>query len=242
MQANEMKYQVLLGIDSLYENAAPGYSDIQISAILNKAQRRVFNEKKKLFDSNEEIKRILSPLNRRANIISGTITKVTGTTYAHLNGEFYLLPVDAAKITEEFVKLKVSLSPLTYSNPVIVLPITYDYYAKNYDNSFKKPCDKLVWRLDYNTNTVVDGDESITKYVVELITDGLLEIGDYQISYLKYPSDIVVNTVTTTSQVDCEILDKNTQDEIVSEAIKIISGILSEEGYQVALNEKNFDI
>lgn len=240
MNANEMKYQVLLETDFIFENTAPGYSDIQISAFLNKAQRRVFNEKKKIYDTDEQVKRILSPLNKRASLLGGTINVATETTYTHPNGTFYALPSDLGKITEEFVQFSLLTNPVTYGNPILVYPINYDYYTKNYDNKYKKPYEKLVWRLDYNTES--SGSPVITKYVVELITDGLNTIGDYRIAYLRFPTDITVNTVTPASQVSCEILDKNFQDEVVSEATKMIKTALNDEGYQVAVNEKTFDI
>jgi len=230
MTANEMRYNLLLGVDNLLENGAPGYSDTQITAILNRAQRRVFKDKRKLFDRSEEIKRMLSPLLSRGSLIEGDIVESADQTYIHPNGVFYTLPENADKIIEEYVTLDEGTST---SDPVIVLPITYDYYVKNYNSRYKKPYANLIWRLDY----VLENGA----YTVELITDASAIIEDYVISYLRFPADIVVNTSAPASAVDCEIIDVGFHDEVVAEAIKIVVAALNDEGYQVAGAERNFD-
>lgn len=234
MTSSEMKYAVLLGVDSLFENAAPGYNNLQIETILNKSQRRVFNEKKKVYDTDETVKRMLAPLNKRGSLSGGDIVLTTNTNltnYTHPNGTLYSLPEDVGFIVEEYVKY-------ADGNPVLVFPITYDYYTKNYDSRYKKPYRKMVWRLDYSTERIAHTPPTppTTNYVVELITDGENTIEDYVVSYLRFPVDIKIGTT------DCEILDKNFQDEVVSEAIKMIVAALNEEGYQVAMNEKNSDL
>ena len=239
MTSSEMKYAVLLGVDSYFENAAPGYNNLQIENFLNKSQRRVFNAKKKIYDIDETVKRMLSPLNERGSVLGGDIVLTIDTNltaYIHPNGILYSLPEDVGFIVEEYVKFLTA--PATYSNPIPVFPITYDYYTKNYDSRYKKPYEKMVWRLDYSTETITPALPATptTNYVVELIGDGVNVIGDYVISYLRFPIDIVIGVT------DCEILDSNFQDEVVSEAIKMIVAALNDEGYQVAMNEKNSDL
>jgi hypothetical protein len=118
-----------------------------------------------------------------------------------------------------------------------VLPITYDYFLKNYKNRYKKPYvsdyESIVWRMDAKLDSL--------KPVVELIYPSTYTIRDYLINYLRYPKDIAVNVATPNSQVDCEITDQSFQDEIIGEAIKIITASLNEEGYQVSAAEKKFD-
>jgi hypothetical protein len=76
---------------------------------------------------------------------------------------------------------------------------------------------------------------------VELIYPDGFTVDNYIVSYLRYPSDIVVNVGTPANQVDCEITDQSFQDQIISESIKIITASLNDEGYQVAVAEKKFD-
>jgi hypothetical protein len=229
MTAQEMQYNILLQIDSLFENAAPGYNPTQIQSFMNRAQRRVFNEKKLLYDTDESVKRMLSPLNKRASTTDNTIKTVTVALdlYKHTNGRYYTLPSNVGFITEEYVKIT-PVGGATITKPVLVKPITYDYYVKNYENRYKKPSVELIWRLDYNY------DSAQTGYIVELITDGST-IDSYHISYLKYPQNMVIGTT------NCEIIDETFHDEIVSETVKMITAALNDEGYSVAVNEANSD-
>jgi len=104
MTALEMQYNILLQIDSLFEGAAPGYNTLQIQSFMNRAQRRVFNEKKMLYDTDEHVKRMLAPLNRRASTSDNTIRLATSAlrVYMHPNGTYYSLPSNAGYITEEY--------------------------------------------------------------------------------------------------------------------------------------------
>ena len=234
MTPAELKYHVLLGVDKHFENAAPGYNDIQMSAILNKAQRRVFKKYRELFDRDEKVRKILSPVLSRGSLLEADIIKSNDNTYTHPNGWFYALPEGTAYLVEEYVTLDLGTNPATYSDPVLVYPITYDYYVKNYKNRYKKPHTDLVWRLEAG----YENEDEL--YVVELITDGVYEIYDYFIVYLRYPTDIIVD-ITGVEETPCEIVDQGFHDEIVSEAIKIIVAALNDEGYQVAAAERTFD-
>ena len=240
MTANDLRYNILVGVDSLFEGTAPGYNDKQISAIINRAQRRVFTDLAPLFDTNEKIKRILAPLLQGASVSDNDIiltADATITSYPHttkdLLGAFYTLPNNVGFLVEEG-------SLLTKDNVVsdlqIVLPITYDYFLKNYRNRYKKPYVDLyglIWRMDAKLD---DGH-----VCVELIYPNDYTITDYIVSYLRYPLDTTVNVGTPASQVNCEITDQSFQDQVISESIKIITASLNDEGYQVAVAEKKFD-
>ena len=232
MTASQLRYNILLGVDSLYEGTAPRYNDAQMSAIINRAQRRVFRTYAKKFDSDEKAKRILAPLLKRASVSDGDITATidaTITDYPHiastLNSTFYTLPAGVGYIKEE--------SAILTTDPVIVLPITYDYFNKNYKNRYKKPHTELIWRMDAKLDS--------GSHVVEIIYPNTSTLADYTISYLRFPTSIVVDTVAPISETPCEIPDEGFQDEIISEAVKIIVAALNGEGYQVAAVEKNFD-
>lgn len=241
-----MRYQILLGVDSLFEGTAPGYNDRQMSAIINRAQRRVFTDKAPLFDTNEKIKRILSPLTKRQSLLNGGIVETTESTitdFPHetdlMTGHFYTLPSDVGFIVEEGVTMD---DGTDVSDLVIVLPITYDYFLKNYRNKYKMPqvnnrIDDVVWRLDAMLETIDD----VVYPCIELIYPSDFSVDNYFVSYLRYPEDITVNIAVPASQVDCGITDKSFQDEIISESIKIITASLNDEGYQVAVAEKKFD-
>jgi hypothetical protein len=240
MTANELRYNILVGVDSLFEGTAPGYNDKQLSAVINRAQRRVFKNNAKVFDTNERIKRILSPLLKRGDVTNGdiiTTTDVAIINYPHstssLASTFFTLPIGVGFITEEAVTLAAST---VVTGPEVVLPVTYDYFTKNYRNRYKKPVvDPLgvIWRMDSSVES--------TQYVVELIYPNTHTIDNYIISYLRYPIDMLINVNTPGSQVSCEIQDQSFQDEIISESIKIIVASLTETDYNIAIAEKKLD-
>jgi hypothetical protein len=238
MTANELRYNILVGIDSLYVGTSPGYNDKQISSIINRAQRRVFRDYARLFDTNEKIKRILAPLVYGGSLLEGNITATADTTitnYSHsvtslLTGTFYTLPVGVGRLLEEQVYLTANAVTV---GPVLVLPISYDYYLKNYKNRYKKPYVDLVWRMDAKLES---GSPT-----VEIIYPATHTVADYIISYLKYPEDITVNVAVPASQVDCEIPDASFQDEIIGESIKIIKSSLEDGSYETVTIEKKFD-
>jgi hypothetical protein len=237
MTANDLRYNILLGVDSLFQGTAPGYNTKQMNSIINRAQRRVFRKYANLFDTNEKVKKMLAPVTRRGSISAGDITLAVDPQiidYPHdtsaLDASFYVLPTEVYRLTEEFAKLEIDN---VVTDPVIVFPITYDYFTKNYNSRYKKPHSKLIWRMDVERE---NGDP-----VVELIFPNTHTINNYFIVYLRYPTDIVVNTVNPAGQIDCEIPDQSFQDELIGEAIKIITASLNDEGYQVATAEENFD-
>jgi hypothetical protein len=242
MDANTIRYNILVAIDSLFENAAPGYNDTQMSAIINRAQRRVFRIMAKDFDKNEKVKKTLSPLTKRASTSDSTIVAVADVTitgYKHITtalaSDMYRLPSDTGYVTEEYVILEDSLAVKT--DPIIVLPISYDYFLKNYNNKYKKPYEKLVWRMDTQVETVA----TVDYYTSEIIYPNTYSVDKYSISYLRFPANIVVNVSTPASQVSCEINDQSFHDEIVGEAVKIITAALNDTDYQTVAIDKKFD-
>ena len=239
MTANQLRYNVLVGIDSLFMGTSPGYNDTQISSIINRAQRRVFRDYAKLFDTNEKTKRILAPLVHGASLLEADIVATADASiidYSHsvtsaLTGTFYTLPVGVGRLVEEQAYLTIDR---VTTGPVLVLPISYDYYLKNYKNRYKKPYVDMIWRMD---SKLESGSPT-----VELIYPVTHTITDYIISYLKYPADIVVvSTAPYTGMVNCEIPDASFQDEIIGESIKIIKSSLEDGSYETVTIEKKFD-
>jgi hypothetical protein len=115
MTANDLRYNILIGVDSLFEGTGPGYNDKQISSIINRAQRRVFKDKAPRFDSDEKVKRILAPLLQRGSLVDegnasqkiAITSDVTIIDYDHststLNATFYSLPATVGFLVEEYV-------------------------------------------------------------------------------------------------------------------------------------------
>lgn len=119
---------------------------------------------------------------------------------------------------------------------VSVRVITHNEFTINEKNPFRKPYyDKgegEVWRIAYSrsnsgyndpTTVIQNGYTYITSQTAkrhELITDGTFDVIKYKLRYLRYPREIVVDTVTTTNQRHSE-LDEQCHQAIVDIAVRI---------------------
>lgn len=237
MTANELKFSLLLYYDKMFEYGAPAYDDRQISVILNKAQRRVFNRyympnRNKFnegFESSEKRRGDLEQFIRDITLTSADSSDVQ--IGAHPNGKFYDLPDDFLYALEESV-----ITSDSTPNEITVLPIKHDYYRANINNPYKKPYENLVWRMDFSrTDHGEDGGDDYTGRTskrVELILKTGSTLSSYRVRYLIQPPDILCDEITPSNQIHC-ILDESLHDEIVDEAAKIAVAATKPEMYQI---------
>lgn len=242
MTPNYMKYNMLLFYDKLFEYGAPAYDDRQISAILTKAQIRVFkrhympaaNRYKEGFEQSEQRKKDLEQFIKNGSISNGDITaSIAGEQIAaHPNGILYDMPEGFLYAIEEALITSVS-------NPeeITVVPIKHDYYRANIRNPYKQPYANLAWRMDYSRETPATGTDLPTAKRTEIITDATSTITDYRVRYLVSPPDIVVDEIVPANQKHC-ILDVTLHDEIVDEAVKVAVAATNPETYQVSHTEQ----
>jgi hypothetical protein len=240
MQANEMRYELLLLLDNLFEFGAPAYDDTQIGSLLTKAQMRVFKKRyDPAFELTEERRRDLEQLIKPAeydstDIPGSTITVSSSQDGIHPNGVFFDLPSDFLYAAEEAVTTDTS------SGEVKVDPVTHDEYLANIDNPYQNPNVKsgtsVFWRMDISRETQPVGVTSGSAKRTEIITEGGT-ITKYRMRYISTPQDIVVDSITPANQVHC-ILDDSIHPEIVDEAYKIAEASVRPEEYQIALNEQ----
>jgi hypothetical protein len=248
VEANEMKYNLLLFFDKLFEYGAPAYDDRQISAILNKAQVRVFkrhysplaNIYQQGFEQTEQRRTDLEQLIASAEYDSEAIAPVIGVDVieslnqggAHPSGVFFDMPTNFLYAVEESVVTDGS-SP----EEVNVVPVKHDEYRANIRNPYKKPYKDLVWRMDYSRTTHKEGTGEATAKRTEIITDSTSSILKYRVRYLITPSEIIVDEVTPVNQRHC-ILDATLHDEIIDEAVKVSKASVMPETYQIADKEQ----
>ncbi len=242
MTANDMKYTLLLLYDSMFEYSAPAYDDRQISVILTKAQRRIFNRyympnRNKFnegFESSEKRRGDLEQFIRNAELTSDD--ESASQTGVHPDGVFYDLPDDFLYALEES-----AITSDSTPNEITVLPVKHDYYRANIKNPYKKPYSNLVWRMDFSrTDHGEDGGDDYTGRTskrVELIFNSGSTLSTYRVRYLIQPSDIVCDEITPANQVHC-ILDESLHDEIVDEAAKIVVAAVKPEMYQISDTEQ----
>ena len=79
--------------------------------------------------------------------------------------------------------------------------------------------------------------------LVQLITDGTFDISTYHITYMKQPNGIVpvlAGDSSTTVQIDSEI-DDTAHKDIVEIAVRIATGAIAAQEYQIAVNEEKIN-
>lgn len=233
MTSNEMKYHFLLLFDKLFELAAPAYDETQISAILTDAQMRVASRNGQLFERTEKKRRNLEQYIKSASVGEGTVTVSSNQIGVHENGVYFDLPDEFLVAIEESVEIG-------GEKEILVKPVTHDFYLKNYRNPYKKPNieegTEVIWRMDISRETHAEGTSSASAKRAEIITEGSA-ITDYVLRYLITPPAIVVDTITPTNQRHC-ILDDTLHYEIVREAVKIATGSVEPELYQISDKEE----
>lgn len=242
MTPNEMKYNMLLFYDKLFEYGAPDYDDRQISAILTKAQIRVFkrhympqaNKFQMGFEQSEQRRRDLEQFIKNASISNGEITEsaIGEQAAVHPNGTLYDMPSDFLYAIEEALVTDVSAP-----EEITVVPIVHDYYRANIRNPYKQPYKNLAWRMDYSRETPADGTSDPSSKRTEIITDSTSTISEYRVRYLISPPEIIVDVVNAANQKHC-ILDATLHDEIVDEAVKIAKAATMPDEYQIAQIEQ----
>lgn len=144
--------------------------------------------------------------------------------------------------------------------------ISYEEYVSNIHNTFKSPYYNKAWRMDWGsyttgstategvsskyTNTSLTGftgvnaDGSGNNITIDTHRSSMLIPGKdwviekYRMSYIKRPSNIVVDTISPINQKHCE-LHPSVHDEIVDKAVQLAieSRIPAEGKYQVAEKE-----
>lgn len=241
MNANEMSYQFDVLFDKIASFDSPGYTAKEKSVLLTKAQD-IFIDKNYQDDHSEKSKKDFSEITNSVFLTSLS----SSTTYEPKpNGVFFDVPDDLLYVKSEAVNVNSSNLCLN-GYRVRVKPVRDDEYELQKHNPHKKPkvigaSHDLIWSLpvsDYlNTST------GTTKKRVQLISDGSVSIVGYYLTYLRKPNDIVpllTGDSSTTTQSDCE-LGESSHREIVEIAIRIASGAIESQGYQIKLNEEKIN-
>ena len=236
MTVLEIKNEFLLAYDKLMGASAPGLDDYEISVLLTKgADRKIKqvynplgNKYREGYEQSEKRKKELAPLTKTDNLIPKTYNSSLNLP----DGRFVELPTDFMWSTMEEATLS-STDPCIDGERVEVKPVTHDEYTKNKKNPFKKPHKLLVWRMDYEWDTL-----SGIRQQHELIKGNNMEITKYHLRYLKRPNPIIVSDLTLldatlsiegfTSPQTVEFNDSFIR-EIIDEAVLIGLEVFSEQ-------------
>ena len=231
MTANEMADNLLIQLDRAASGGSPGYEDVELSAILTKAQYHfvksiispLTNMKREGMEESEVRNQGLSALTT-ATSLTPSIAASNNLT----NGVFVNLPEDfMLSILEQAVITKLDCNSVPLTVPVWV--ISHNEYNQLVSNPYKKPFAKkyegLIWRLQIGREN--DGNLSIASQTAkrhELVTDGTFSVTTYKLRYLKTPPKIVVDFSNTALQRHC-ILDEATHEAVIEIAVKMLKTI-----------------
>lgn len=188
MTANEQALEFIDLLDKTSSGSAPGMEDEQISYALSQATEEFIktryspksNHHQEGYEQSEKRRKDLAQLTKNKVILAQDINNLSFFHSANNkpNGNFWFLPEDFLWAVNEEIVWEVGGC---YDNLRIeVVPKTHDEYNRAVRNTFTKPSDKLVFRLDYsseysindknyfrlgvNTNSPVNGEE----YFIEI--------------------------------------------------------------------------
>ena len=228
MTAAELGLLFLRLYDKVTNLAAPGYTQDEIQAFLNKGQlqavKQRYNYKGNKYqegvEATEKRRKDLSELVRGTTISASSNN--SDQTGVFPNGVFFDLPEDFLYTLME--EITISHTDACFDgNRIKVKPITHDEYNANIKNPFKKPNEELAWRIDFSHDTV----NSTDALRHEIVTNSATSITTYHVRYIKIPTDIdLVNNITSE-------LHEAMHEEIVDIAVRIATGITDPQSYQV---------
>ena len=236
MTAAEMKEIFLILYDKVTNLAAPGYTDLEITAFLNKAQlqfvKNRYNYKGNQYgegiEETEKRRKDLSELTRDVTI-SGGADNLSNQDGVSPNGEFFTLPKGFLYTLREDILAK--SSDICINNTRIrIKPVTHDEYNINVRNPFKKPNKNVAWRLDFSRDLTQGANTNNLRH--EIIVGTNYTVDKYYVRYLKAPSPINIP-----DNWDCE-LNPYVHDEVVDIAVRIATGITDPQSYQLKVNEQ----
>lgn len=124
-------------------NVEKEYTSQEVDYYLNLAERTLFEQILPEYDDDDRIKTILFPLLSSVESTRFSIpTELSDRPKSVVN----LLPTNFKVAKGERATITQSTGSI---KSVRVKSVSQDYYNLNIENPFKKPCDELVWRLDY---------------------------------------------------------------------------------------------
>jgi len=227
MTTLEFKNEFDISYNGLASNAAPPLDDYEISVLLTQAQEQIVknyytykgNKYQEGVEQTEKRRRDLAQL--VTNGISTSLSPFTAEALSGANSIFAVIEDDTMFILEE--QVKVQSKDLCLNNTFIkVVPVTHDQYLIQKDNPFKRPNDKLTWRLDFH--------KIATGKVVELVYGANYLPNEYHYRYLKFPEPIIVSDITLidpllsidgqTAEQTCQ-LDTEIHREILQRAVEL---------------------
>ena len=218
MTSEEMQYYFELKL-SQQDKLDKLFSSFDVNLFLNGAQDDLvegfyssrINPQSRYFEMDERARAMLGLLVENETVLAAAFD--SSDAALHSNAVFVTLPATFLYALEESCTVSYSdCDGNTTNTTARVLPIRHDEYSMNFENVYKKPWRKLVWRMDFGATS---GNKKH-----ELIYGDDTSITVYRLRYLRKP--VAINILTG---VDCElntILHEEVVDRAVASALKTI--------------------
>jgi len=191
MTTKELSNEFDILYNSIATNAAPGIDLYEKSVYLTKAQLEIvknyFNPKGNKYQTGfEGSTKRRNDLNELIKGAKSTV-QITSDNGISSTSQFFRVENEVFLIIQE--QAKVSSTDICVDGKYLkVVPKTHDEYEIQKNNPFKKPDDKVIWRLDYYSQT--GGSKNIELIPAYTVTE-------YKYRYVKYPEPIVLTNLTT---------------------------------------------
>lgn len=187
MTITEFSHEFDISYNGIASNDAPPLDLYEKSVYLTKAQleliKNYFNPKgNKYRDGFENSSKRRNDLNELIRTDKSTL-QIASLDGIDENSKFFKIPSNTFLIIQEKAKVSSTTSSCVNNKYLKVVPKTHDEYNEQIENPFKKPNEKLIWRLDYYA-------QNSSNKNVELITP--YTILEYRMRYITYPSPIIL--------------------------------------------------
>lgn len=193
MTTSEFSNEFDVLYNNITSNQAPGLDNYEKSVVLTKAQEEVVlglysGTLGSSFEETEYLRRCLESL-----VKTTVLPQIIDNSYLPIteNSTIFQLPIYEE---EECWFITYEQATLDNNKIVKVVPVRLDEWNVVKDNPFKKQNKNKVIRIDSGNN------------IIELISD--LPILEYKIKYLRKPSPIILETITTGEKINGESEEK----------------------------------
>lgn len=188
MTVGELNNEFDIHYNSIAGQSSPNLDLYEKSIFFTKAQLELVkdyydpqsNRKQKGFEASEKRRTDLKELIKNYK----SLIYFSDNNAIDSNSKFFNIPNDVFIITNE--KGIIKDTGCFEGKSLNIKPMTQDEYNIQIDNPFKRPNEKVAWRLDFskiNNNKVV---EIVTPYKIE-----------YNLRYIKYPKPIILGDLNT---------------------------------------------
>lgn len=236
LSATEMLYEAKVLYESIASADAPGYTNLQWSILLTRAQHNIVNTLiSEGYDKDERHRAGLSTIFRPFSTLNPTARVDVNPNVFQFN-----VDVNKAIMATYTERCKYTLSNVDcYAD---IIPVEWDYYKMNIDNPFEKPDKTYFWGLVGAKSTT---DYSYSKLVITPGTINGVAVVPVELLTMAftYPEPIIVNASVTlqgvTGLTHCT-LHASTHRSIVEQAANLASAYSKDQvGYQILQNEMN---